>query len=210
MRALMNRRGPSRWFPREDRGRVPDGSAPCGRRVCEIAPARAGRSVGKRWVDVPQKVDSLTHKRSTQCSAKGRLPVRYFVDPSIGPAALGIGTGDLTSDLEALRFHYEALVVRDLRIYAQPLDARVDSWRDADGHEVDAIVSIGPNRWGAFEIKLHPNAVDDAAASLLRFAAKVDTTRQGEPSCLGVITSTGAGGLRPDGVHVIPIGALGP
>ncbi|WP_018157219.1 ATP-binding protein [Demetria terragena] len=150
----------------------------------------------------------LPHMRSR---ARLRVaPVRYFADPSIGTAALGIGTSDLTYDLEALGLHYEALVIRDLRIYAQLLDARVDSWRDADGHEVDAIVSVGPNSWGAFEVKLNPKAVDEAAASLLRFKAKVDTSRQGEPSCLGVITSTGAGGLRPDGVHVIPIGAFGP
>ena len=150
----------------------------------------------------------LPHMRS-----RARLrtaPIRYFVDPSIGTAALGIGPSDLTNDLEALGLHYEALVIRDLRIYAQLLDARVDSWRDENGHEIDAIVSIGPNKWGAFEIKLNPNAVDEGAASLLRFKAKVDTSRQGEPSCLGVVTSTGAGGLRPDGVHVIPIGTLGP
>jgi len=101
-------------------------------------------------------------------------------------------------------------VIRDLRIYAQPLDARVESWRDSEGHEVDAVVSVGPNKWGAFEIKLSPDAVDEAAAALLRLKANVDTSRHGEPSCLGVITSTGAGGLRPDGVHVIPIGSLGP
>jgi uncharacterized protein len=150
----------------------------------------------------------LPHMRS-----RARLrtaPVRYFVDPSIGPAALGIGTSDLANDLNALGLHYEALVIRDLRIYAQPLDARVDSWRDSEGHEVDAVLSIGPNKWGAFEIKLSPDAVDEAAAALLRFKANVDTSRHGEPSCLGVITSTGAGGLRPDGVHVIPIGTLGP
>jgi len=45
---------------------------------------------------------------------------------------------------------------------------------------------------------------------LLRFKKNVNTSRHGEPSCLGVITSTGAGGLREDGVHVIPIGCLGP
>ena len=150
----------------------------------------------------------LPHMRS-----RARLrtaPVRYFVDPSIGPAALGIGTSELMNDLNALGLHYEALVTRDLRIYAQPFDARVDCWRDSEGHEVDAVVSVGPNKWGAFEIKLSPDAVDEAAAALLRFKANVDTSRHGEPSCLGVITSTGAGGLRPDGVHVIPIGCLGP
>jgi predicted AAA+ superfamily ATPase len=150
----------------------------------------------------------LPHMRS-----RARLrtaPVRYFVDPALGPAALGIGTSELMTDLNALGLHYEALVIRDLRIYAQPLDARVESWRDASGHEVDAVVSIGPNKWGAFEVKLSPDAVDEAAAALLHFKANVDTSRHGEPACLGVITSTGAGGLREDGVHVIPIGCLGP
>lgn len=150
----------------------------------------------------------LPHMRS-----RARLrtaPVRYFVDPSLGPAALGIGTSELITDLNALGLHYEALVIRDLRIYAQPLDARVECWRDASGHEVDAVVSIGPNKWGAFEVKLSPDAVDEAAATLLHFTSNVDTSRHGEPACLGVITSTGAGGLREDGVHVIPIGCLGP
>jgi hypothetical protein len=55
-----------------------------------------------------------------------------------------------------------------------------------------------------------PSAADIAAASLLRFASSVDTTRHGEPAALGVITSTGYAGRRPDGVHVIPITALGP
>lgn len=137
-------------------------------------------------------------------------PVRYFVDPSLGPAVLGVGTKELMTDLNALGLHYESLVVRDLRVHAQLLDARVDSWRDSNGNEVDAVVTVGPGKWGAFEIKLNPDAVDEAAASLLRFKAGVDTSRQGEPACLGVITSTGAGGLRDDGVHVIPIGCLGP
>lgn len=137
-------------------------------------------------------------------------PVRYFVDPSLGTAALGAGSDDLIADPQALGFHFEALVVRDLRIYAQLLDARVDSWRDSNGNEVDAIVHTGPNKWAAFEVKLNPDSVNDAAHSLLRFKENVDTSRHGEPSCLGVITSTGVGGLRDDGVHVIPIGCLGP
>lgn len=150
----------------------------------------------------------LPHMRS-----RARLrtaAVRYFVDPSLGPASLGVGSVELTKDLNALGLHFEALVVRDLRVYAQPLDGRVDTWRDSNGNEVDAVVSVGPNRWGAFEVKLNPDAVDEAAAALLRFAESVDATRHGQPTCLGVITSTGAGGRRDDGVHVIPIGCLGP
>ena len=150
----------------------------------------------------------LPHMRSR---ARLRVaPVRYFVDPSLGPATLGVGTKELTSDLNALGLHFEALVIRDLRVYGQSLDARIDSWRDSNGNEVDAVVTVGPHKWGAFEVKLRPDSVDDAAAALLRFRAAVDTSRHGEPTCLGVITSTGAGGLRDDGVHVIPIGCLGP
>lgn len=137
-------------------------------------------------------------------------PVRYFVDPSLATAALNIGTAELRADPPATGFHFEALVVRDLRIYAQLQRGQVDSWRDANGSEVDAIVTARDNKWAAFEIKLNPRDVDAAAASLLRFATNVDTSRHKEPACLGVITSTGAGGRRADGVHVIPIGTLGP
>lgn len=136
--------------------------------------------------------------------------VRYFADPSLGPAALDIGSAQLGADLNATGFHFEALAIRDLRIYAQPLRGRVDSWRDANGNEVDAIVSLPDGRWAAFEVKLNPATVDEAAAALLRFAGKVDVDRHGEPAALAVITSTGYAGRRPDGVDVIPIAALGP
>jgi uncharacterized protein len=145
--------------------------------------------------------------------SKARLrtaPVRYFVDPSLGPAALNIGSAELIADPNALGFHFEALVMRDLRVYAQPLRGVVDSWRDSNGYEVDAIVSLRENKWGAFEVKLNPDAVDQAAAALLRFASNVDTSRHGEPTVLAVVTSTGYAGRRPDGVHVIPITTLGP
>lgn len=137
-------------------------------------------------------------------------PVRYFIDPSIGPAALGIGSTELLADLAAFGFHFEALAVRDLRVYAQPLYGTVDSWRDANGREVDAVVTLPGGRWAAFEVKLNPTAVDEAAVSLLRFATSVDTTKHGRPAVLGVITIAGYAGRRPDGVHVVPITTLGP
>jgi len=140
-----------------------------------------------------------------------RTPVRYFVDPSLGLAALNTGSNELLADLNALGLHFEALVMRDLRIHAQPLRGTVDSWRDSNGHEVDAIVSVRDNKWGAVEVKLGHDAVEEAAGSLLRFSAKVDTSRHGKPAFLGVIISTGSYAYcREDGVHVIPIGTLGP
>jgi hypothetical protein len=65
-------------------------------------------------------------------------------------------------------------------------------------------------RWGAFEVRMNPDDADKAAASLLSLARKVDQGKVGPPAALGVITSTGFGYLRPDGINVLPIGTLGP
>ncbi|WP_245561734.1 ATP-binding protein [Agromyces italicus] len=137
-------------------------------------------------------------------------PVRYFVDPSIAAAALGIGSRDLLRDLNAAGFHFESLALRDLRVYAQPIGGVISSWRDSNGNEVDAVVTLNDGRWGAFEVKLNPTAIDTAAANLKRFASTIDAERHGAPSVLGVITSTGYAYRRPDGVQVIPITAFGP
>jgi predicted AAA+ superfamily ATPase len=137
-------------------------------------------------------------------------PKRHFVDPSLAVAALRATPDRLLSDLNLLGFLFESLVVRDLRVYAQAVDAQVLHYRDSGGLEVDAIVETGDGRWMAFEVKLGHGQIDDAVASLNRFAARVDTARCGSPAVLGVIVATGYGYLREDGVAVVPIGALGP
>jgi uncharacterized protein len=112
----------------------------------------------------------------------------------------------------AARLHFEAMAVRDLRIYAQSLGGAVYSWRESHGRkEVDAIVDT-PDGWAAFEVKLTGDqiVIDRAAKSLLDFAADVDASKHGNPSALVVVTATGGGGKRADGVHVAPISALGP
>jgi uncharacterized protein len=139
-------------------------------------------------------------------------PVRYFVDPSLGTAALKVGSRDLLADLEAAGFHFEAMAVRDLRIYAQPLGGAVYSWRESHGRkEIDAIVDT-PDGWAAFEVKLtgDQTVIDKAAKSLLDFVVDVDSSKHGRPSALVVVTATGGGGKRTDGVHVVPVSALGP
>ena len=137
-------------------------------------------------------------------------PTRYFVDPSIGTAALHVGTTDLLHDLPAAGYHFEALAIRDMRIYAQPLGGRIETWRDDKGNEVDAVITLADGRWAAAEIKLSQLDVDQAAVSLRRFAAHVDQEHHGPPTALIVITPTGAAGLRDDGVAVVPITALCP
>jgi hypothetical protein len=48
-----------------------------------------------------------------------------------------------------------------------------------------------------------------AAATLQRFAAKVDGVESKRSALLGVIIATGYAYTRRDGIAVIPIGALG-
>lgn len=137
-------------------------------------------------------------------------PKRHFVDPSLAVAALRAAPNALLKDLRLFGFLFESLVIRDLRVYAQAADAQVLQYRDSGGLEVDAIVQTGDGRWMAFEVKLGAGQIDEAAASLGRFAARIDTERCGSPALLGVIVATGYGYLREDGIAVIPIGALGP
>ena len=137
-------------------------------------------------------------------------PKRHLADPSLAAAALGAGPEQLLHDFAWFGFLFESMVVRDLRVYAQALGATVNHYRDNTGLEVDAIVDAGPGRWAAFEIKLGLGRIDDAARSLLKFADRVDTSRCGEPAALAVIVERGFGYVRPDGVSVIPLAALGP
>ncbi|GAA1731827.1 ATP-binding protein [Microcella frigidaquae] len=138
-------------------------------------------------------------------------PVHHFVDPSIAVSALGAGIVELKRDLEAAGFHFESLVLRDLRTYGQALQARFSSWRDSQlGHEVDAVIELPNGRWAAVEVKLGEAAADEAARSLLTMARKVDRERHGEPVALIVVTGGRFCYRRPDGVTVVPVTALGP
>lgn len=134
----------------------------------------------------------------------------HFVDPSLAVAALRADPDRLLEDLRLLGFLFESLVIRDLRVHAQASDASVYQYRDNTGLEIDAIVETAAGRWAAFEIKLGAGRIDEGAANLLRFAERVDSKRSGKPAALSVISGTGYGYVRDDGVLVVPIGAIGP
>lgn len=113
-------------------------------------------------------------------------------------------------EVDTLGLLFGSLVVRDLRVYAQAMDADVFHYHDNTGLEADAVVQCRDGKWGAFEVRLGLSAIDDATSGLLRLAARIDADRHGDPSVLAVIAGWGYGYQRPDGVSVIPIGTLAP
>ncbi len=117
----------------------------------------------------------------------------------------------MSKDLEVAGLHFESLVARDLRVYSQPLGAALSSWRDSrTGAQIDIVLELPDGTWAGIEVKLGENAADEAAASLLRMADKIDHDRHGEPAALIVITGGRYSYKRADGVCVVPITALGP
>lgn len=137
---------------------------------------------------------------------------RYFVDPSIAAAALGIGPKDLETDLNTLGLLFETLAVRDLRIYAEALDGHIYHYRDNNGLECDSVLHLRNAHYGLIEIKLGGNTlIEEGAKNLLRLADKIDTDKMYAPSFMMVLTGTGQYAYeRKDGVWVVPIGCLRP
>lgn len=136
---------------------------------------------------------------------------RYFVDPSIAAAAIGIGPEDLLSDLKTFGFLFETLCVRDLRVFADALGGSVYHYRDKDGLECDAVVHLRNGSYGLIEIKLGGDKlIEDGAKSLCALSNKIDTQKMKPPAFLMVLTATGDYPYRrEDGVCVVPIGCLG-
>lgn len=139
-----------------------------------------------------------------------RTPKRYFADPSLAAAALGASPDTLLKDMPTLGMLYEALCIRDLRVYAQKNHGQVFFYRDNVGLEADAVVALRDGRWALVEIKLNQSQADAASDSLRRVANKVDQTIMGAPSFLLVVTADGYAYRRNDGVYVVPIGCLKP
>ncbi len=155
--------------------------------------------------DMPAWNPNLRSKTAIRSS-----DTRYYIDPSIAAAALGIGPNDLINDLKTFGFLFETLCVRDLRVFADSLGGEVYHYRDKDGQECDAVVHLRNGKYGLFEIKLGgEKLIEEGTSSLKAMEAKIDTDKMNAPSFLAVLTGTGDFAYRRrDGVFVIPIGSL--
>jgi predicted AAA+ superfamily ATPase len=136
---------------------------------------------------------------------------RYFIDPSIATAALGLGPKDLINDMNTFGLIFETLAIRDLRVYAESLDGKVYHYRDKNNLECDAVIHLRNGSYGLIEIKIGgADLIREGAESLKTLSDKIDTTRMKKPSFLMVLTGIGDYAYkRPeDDVLVIPIGCL--
>ena len=135
---------------------------------------------------------------------------RYFSDPSIATAALGIGPKDLMSNLETMGFLFENLCIRDLRIYADYLDGTVYHYRDKSGLECDAVIHLRNGNYGLIEIKLGGDKlIEDGAKTLKELDSKIDTDNMPKPSFMAVLCAVAPFAYkREDGIYVIPITSL--
>ena len=155
--------------------------------------------------DMPAWNPNLRSKTAIRAS-----DTRYYVDPSIAAAALGIGPNDLLNDLKTFGFLFETLCIRDLRVFADALNGEVYHYRDKDGQECDAVVHLRNGKYGLIEIKLGGDKlIEEGTASLKNMEAKIDTVKMNAPSFLMVLTGIGDYAYRRrDGVCVVPIGCL--
>lgn len=155
--------------------------------------------------DMPAWNPNLRSKTAIRSS-----DTRYYVDPSIAAAALGIGPNDLINDLNTFGFIFETLCIRDLRVFADALDGQVYHYRDKDGQECDAVIHLRNGQYGLIEIKLGGDKlIEEGAQSLKKMESKIDTDKMKAPSFLMVLTGVGGYAYRrKDGICVVPIGCL--
>lgn len=137
---------------------------------------------------------------------------RYFVDPSIATAALGVGPADLVKDLNTMGLFFETMAVRDLRVYTEALDGNVFHYRDSNGLECDAVIHLRNGKYGLVEIKLGGQAlIEDGVKTLNAFASTIDTEKMKAPSFKMILTAVGSLAYkREDGIYVVPISCLRP
>lgn len=155
--------------------------------------------------DMPAWNPNLRSKTAVRTS-----DTRYFIDPSIGAAALGIGPQDLINDLNTFGLFFETMCIRDLRVYTDSLDGSVYHYRDKNGLECDAVVHLKNGSYGLIEIKLGGDKlIEEGAKTLTSLSNLIDTSKMQAPAFLMILTGVGDYAYkRTDRVLVVPIGCL--
>lgn len=175
----------------------------------------ANRETVSAYIEALKKIfvleDSLAWNPNLRSKTAIRTSdTRYFSDPSIGIAALGIGPDDLINDLNTMGLFFESMCIRDLRVYADAINGTIYHYRDKSGLECDAVIHLRNGQYGLVEIKLGGDKnIESGAKTLKILAEKIDSDKMKAPSFLMVLTGTAKYAMRrEDGVYVVPIGCL--
>lgn len=155
--------------------------------------------------DMPAWNPNLRSKTAIRTS-----DTRYYVDPSIATAALGLGPDDLINDLNTFGLLFETMCIRDLRVFADALKGSVSHYRDSRGLECDAVLHLRNGSYGLIEIKLGgERLIEDGVRTLNDLESEIDTGKMMSPAFKMVLIGVGDFAYRrPDGVYVVPIGCL--
>ena len=165
------------------------------------------------YLSTLEKLYVLEYIPATNLNLRSKTPLRVspkleLVDPSLVIAALNLKREDLIKDLNFTGFIFENMCMRDLKIYADAVDATLSYYRDKNDFEVDCILKTSSGKWGAIEIKLGAGEIPEAAENLNKFKDKVDTDKYGKPSFLMILTGAELSYVREDGIYVVSIGNL--
>lgn len=171
------------------------------------------RPTAEDYLTTLEKLFVLEYVPATNLNLRSSIQLRTspkieFVDPSIVIASLGLKRDDLINDLNYTGFIFENLCYRDLKIYAESINAELFYYRDNKSFEVDFILRTENGKWGAIEVKLGAKQIEEAAQNLINFKDKVDISKSGEPAFLLVITGSELSYVRDDGIYVVSIGCL--
>ena len=155
--------------------------------------------------DMPAWNPNLRSKTAIRTS-----DTRYYVDPSIATAALGLGPDDLINDLNTFGLLFETMCIRDLRVFADALKGSVSHYRDSRGLECDAVLHLRNGSYGLIEIKLGgERLIEEGVRTLNDLESEIDTGKMMSPAFKMVLIGVGDFAYRrPDGVYVVPIGCL--
>lgn len=153
-----------------------------------------------------QEAFSINYRSSKRV---GKSPKRHLIDPSLACASLDLSIPKLLNDFNTFGLMFESLVHRDLRIYMDYLDGYVFHFRDnTSGDEVDAILEFRDGSYGAVEIKLTENGIEEAKNSLMKFYKNVEK----KPKFMCIIIGHYEAVIqdKETGIYIIPITSLKP
>ena len=179
-----------------------------------VAPSITADTVG-RYLSLLERLFIVEPQQSWSPTLRSRARLRtspklHLADPALAAAALGATETHLMNDLETLGLLFESAVVHDLNVYSSTFEGEVRHYRDSNGKEIDAIITLPDGRWAAIEVKLGRRQIPAAVRSLDSAIADIDTSVVGEPALKLIVTGTGPIATLDNGTVTCPLSTLRP